>query len=156
MTAPRFEPRNPDFAARTRDSFLRQSFMNTLGAELQAVEPGEVTIRLEHRPDLCQQHGFFHGGVVGTLADNAGGYATFSLLAKDDSVLTVEYKLNLMAPAEGEALVVTGSVVRAGRTITVARSEVSVLRSGTAVPCAEMLGTFMTLHGKSDHAPPSA
>lgn len=152
----RFEPRNPDFAARTRDSFLRQSFMVTLGAELQSVEPGEVVIRLEHRSDLCQQHGFFHGGVVGTLADNAGGYATFSLLAKDDSVLTVEYKLNLMAPAEGEALVVTGSVVRAGRTITVARSEVSVLRGGTAVPCAEMLGTFMILHGKSDHAPPSA
>ena len=150
MTAAQFTPRNPDFETRVRDSFARQAFMTMLGAELTTVAPGHVTITLAHRPDLCQQHGFFHGGVVGTLADNAGGYASFTLFDAADSVLTVEYKLNLMAPAAGEALVVHGHVVRPGRTITVCRSEVSVVVDGAEKPCATMLGTFMTLHGRSD------
>lgn len=146
------QPRNDDFVARTRASFARQAFMATLGARLESVEPGQVTIVLDHRPDLCQQHGFFHGGVVGTLADNAGGYASFSLMAAEDSVLTVEYKVNLMAPAQGEKLIVQGTVVRAGKTVTVARADVEVINGGVRVPCATMLGTFMTLHGKPDHA----
>jgi uncharacterized protein (TIGR00369 family) len=99
-----FTPANPNFAARVRDSFARQRFMATIGAELTAVEPGRCEIRLPYREDLTQQHAFFHGGVIGTLADNAAGYAAFSLMPADASVLTVEYKLNLLAPGTGEAL----------------------------------------------------
>lgn len=147
-----FTPRNPDYEARVRDSFARQTFMTTLGAELVEVAPGRVTIRLAHRPELGQQHGFFHGGVVGTLADTAGGYASFSLFGAEDSVLTVEYKINLMAPAAGEALVVRGEVLRSGRTLTVARADVLAVADGVEKACATMLGTFMTLHGRPDHA----
>ena len=106
-----FEARNPDFEARVRESFARQTFMKTLGAELGAVAPGRVEIRLPYREDLCQQHGYFHGGVIGTLADNAGGYAAFSLMAAEDSVLTVEYKMNIVAPGAGVALVAEGAVL---------------------------------------------
>jgi len=147
-----FEPRNPAFEQRTRDSFARQSFMTTLGAELTGVRPGEVEIRVPFRADLLQQHGLFHGGLIGTIADNAGGYASFSLMAAEDSVLTVEYKLNLMAPARGDALLSCGRVIRAGRTVTVCRADVRVVRDGREHLCATMQGTFMRLAGASDHA----
>lgn len=146
-----FEPRNPDFQKRTAESFARQSFMETIGARLTRIEPGHVQIDLDHDPGLCQQHGFFHGGVVGTVADNAGGYAAFSLLGADDSILTVEYKLNLLAPARGERLIARGEVVRSGRTLIVCRSDISVEEDGAEKPCATMLGTFMALHDRSDH-----
>ena len=149
-----FKPRNRDFRQRTLDSFSRQTFMTRLGAVLEDVEPGSVTIALDRMPDLCQQHGFFHGGVVGSLADNAGGYAAFTLLGAEDSILTVEYKLNLVAPADGERLVAHAQVVRGGRTLTVCRADLYVLRQGEKKQCATMLGTFMALHGRSDH--PSA
>lgn len=146
-----FQPRNPEFRERTADSFGRQSFMKTIGARLTQVEPGRVRIDLDRDPGLCQQHGFFHGGVVGTVADNAGGYAAFSLLGEGDSILTVEYKLNLVAPARGERLIARGEVVRSGRTLIVCRSDVSVEEDGVEKPCATMLGTFMALHDRSDH-----
>ena len=150
MTAAHFTPRNPDFETRVRDSFARQAFMTMLGAELTTVAPGHVTITLAHRPDLCQQHGFFHGGVVGTLADNAGGYASFTLFDAADSVLTVEYKLNLMAPADGEMLIARGQVVRPGRTLTVTRAEVAVVKDGKEKPCAAMQQTMMRIVGRAD------
>ena len=91
----------PGFAERVSDSFARQPFMRLIGAQLAQVEPGSVTLRLSHRPELTQQHGFLHGGVVGALADNACGYAAYTLAEPGSSVLTVEYKLNLLAPAKG-------------------------------------------------------
>ena len=99
-----FEPRNERYAERVRASFARQQFMHTIGAEITGVQPGLVEIRLAHADALCQQHGYFHGGVIGTLADNAAGYAAFSLMAESDSVLTIEYKVNFVAPGSGEAL----------------------------------------------------
>jgi uncharacterized protein (TIGR00369 family) len=146
------EPRNRDFAARVRDSFVRQTFMGTIGAVLDEVVPGSVTVRLPTRADLLQQHGFFHGGLVGTIADNAGGYSAFSMMRAEDSVLTVEYKLNIMAPATGDALIAIGQVIRAGKTLTVCRSDVYGVINGERKHCASLLGTFMTMADTSDHA----
>lgn len=147
-----FTPANRDFESRVRDSFARQSFMATVGAELVRVAPGETEIRVAYRADLCQQHGLFHGGLVGTIADNAGGYAAFTLMPAENSVLTVEYKLNLMAPALGEALIARARVVRPGRRITVCHADVYVLDGADEKLCATALGTFMSLENTSDHS----
>lgn len=150
LAHPRFRIGNPDFAARVRESFGRQVFMATLGAEIAHVEPGICDIRLPYREALAQQHGFFHGGVVGTLADNACGYAAFTLADAESSVLTVEYKLNLMAPAAGEVLFARGRVLRPGRSLVVAQADVAVLRSGREKPVATALATLMLMYGMPD------
>ncbi len=124
--------------------------MTSLGAELTSVSPGTVEIQIPYDKALTQQHGFFHGGVVGTIADNAGGYASFTLMSAEDSILTVEYKLNLMAPASGERLIARGEVVRPGRTLTISRADVFVVLHGAEVLCATMQGTFMTLENMPD------
>ena len=146
----KFEIRNPDFATRVRESFGRQGFMHLLGAELVDVGPGSVEIQVPYKKQLSQQHGFFHGGLIGTLADNAGGYSAFSLMAATDSVLTVEYKLNIMAPALGEKLIARGQVLRPGRRLSVCQSDIFILKDGVEKLCATMLGTFMTLNDASD------
>ncbi|MBU1451148.1 MAG: PaaI family thioesterase [Proteobacteria bacterium] len=145
-----FKPANPAFADRVRRSFARQGFMAYLGAELTRVEPGFCEIVLPYQPQLTQQHGFFHAGVVGTLADNSGGYAGFSLLSADTSILTVEYKLNLLAPAQGERLTARGRVLKAGRTIIAARCQVFALDQGREKLVAHCLMTLMALAGRSD------
>lgn len=145
-----FEPRNPRYAERVRESFARQTFMRTLGAELVAVAPGRVELRLRYDPALCQQHGYFHGGVVGTLADNAGGYAAFTLMAETDSVLTVEYKLSLLAPGRGEQLVARGEVIKPGRTLSVCEARVYARQGRAETLCATALCTLMTLADRPD------
>ena len=124
--------------------------MDLLGARLVRVDPGEVEIELPFRPDLCQQHGFFHAGVTGTIADSAGGYAGFSLFPADASVLTVEFKVNLLAPADGDLLRAVGRVIKPGRTLTVTEAEVTVVKAGRERPCAHMVQTLMCLQGRSD------
>lgn len=114
---------DPDYVARVRDSFSRQRVMQTLGAEITRVEPGEVEIVLPFRADLTQQHGFLHAGIVTTILDSALGYAAYSLMPPGHAVLTVELKINLLAPAKGDRLVATGRVVRTGRTLTVCVGE---------------------------------
>jgi uncharacterized protein (TIGR00369 family) len=151
----RFEPAAPDFAARVRDSFGRQKAMSFIGARLSRVEPGLVEIELPFRDELTQQHGFFHGGITSTIADSAGGYAAFSLFPADSSVLTVEYKINLLAPAAGEMLVATGRVLKTGRTITVCELEVAGVTAGVRKTCAWGLQTMMCLHGQSDRDAPA-
>jgi uncharacterized protein (TIGR00369 family) len=116
-------PVDPHFAARCRASFARQKAMTLIGARLTAVEPGATEISLPYRDDLTQQKGFVHGGVIGMIADTACGYAAFSLMPADCSLVTVEYKINILAPARG-SLVARGEVVKAGRSLTVARAEV--------------------------------
>lgn len=146
-----FDPRNPDFETRVRESFGRQPFMAMIGASLDTVEPGRVEMALPYREDLCQQHGYFHGGAIGTLADNAGGYAAFSLMPADASVLTVEYKMNIVAPGTGARLVAVGEVIRPGRSLTV--SDVKVYgeaADGTRKLCATALCTLMTMAGMAD------
>jgi uncharacterized protein (TIGR00369 family) len=145
-----FAPADAAFAERVRASFARQNFMSLLGARLARVEPGHVQIEVPHRDDLGQQHGFIHAGVTAAIADSAGGYAAFSLFPADSSVLTVEFKINLLAPAQGEKLIATGRVLRNGRTLTVCNFEVAAVANGVATLCATGLQTLMCLRGRSD------
>lgn len=133
-----------------RESFAKQGIMSHIGAEVGAISPGHFEIKLPYSDDLSQQHGFFHGGVVGTIADSAGGYAAFSLMAAGDGILTVEYKMNLMAPADGDLLVARGEVVRPGRTLTVTRADVYVVKDGVEKQCAVMQQTLMRIVGRAD------
>lgn len=146
----RHHPRDPHFAARVSDSFRRQGVMHLLGAVMIRIEPGLVAIELPYRADLTQQHGYFHAGVVATIGDSAGGYAAFTLMPAASTVLTVEYKINLLAPANGERLVATGRVIRAGRTLTVCEVEVEVHQAGASTPCAWLLQTVMCLEDRAD------
>ena len=146
----RFQPRDPGFENRVRDSFARQALMRTIGAELTRVEPGLVEIALPYQPDLTQQHGFLHAGITSAIADSAGGYAGFSLFPPDASVLTVEFKINLLAPAKGDRLVATGRVIKPGRTLTICNLEVDVFDGDKATPCAYGLQTLMCMQGRPD------
>ena len=144
------KPRDPDFAARVRGSFERQSIMQLIGATMTRIEPGLVLIELPYRADLTQQHGYFHAGIVSTIGDSAGGYAAYSLMPAGSTVLTVEYKINLLAPADGEHIVAMGRVIRSGRTLTVSEVEVEVQKGGTRTTCAWLLETLMCLENRSD------
>jgi uncharacterized protein (TIGR00369 family) len=145
-----FEPRNPDFAEQVRASFARQHFMSFLGAKLTDVRPGACEVRLPFRLELGQQHGYFHGGVIGTLSDNACGYAAYSLAPPGSTVLTVEYKLNIVAPGAGELLVSRGTVVRPGRTLIVCRADTFVVADGSERLCATALETLLIMVGRAD------
>jgi uncharacterized protein (TIGR00369 family) len=147
---PEFQPADPNYAARVRASFGRQGFMRSLGAELTAVEPGYCEIRLPFREELGQQHGFFHAGALAAVADSAGGYAAYTLMAAGDSVLTVEYKINLLAPGRGEEAIARARVVRAGRTLTVCQVEVFAVTNGGENLCATMQQTVMRLADRPD------
>ena len=140
-----FHPKDPAFEARVRESFVRQKVMGLIGARLGRIDPGRVEIALPFRDDLTQQHGFFHAGVVGTIADSAGGYAAFTLMPAGSSVMSVEYKINLLAPADGEHLLASGQVVRAGRTLTVCDLEVIVEKAGARTLCARGMQTLICL-----------
>lgn len=145
-----FTALNPDFESRVRDSFARQAAMRLIGAQLAAVEAGRCIIELAVRDVLTQQHGYVHGGIVGMIADSAGGYAAFSLMPADASVLTVEYKINMLAPAAGERLVATGEVLKPGRTLSIVRADVVALQGGRATRVAAMQQTLMVMHGVAD------
>jgi len=123
--------------------------MAHLGAVLDVVQPGHVEISCPFRPELSKQHGFFHAGIVSTLADSAGGYAAFTLFPADSGVLTVEFKINLTAPADGERAVAVGEVIRSGRTITVCRIDAYVDKAGRRTHCATGLATIMTVTGRA-------
>jgi uncharacterized protein (TIGR00369 family) len=141
---------DPDFERRVTGSFGRQPFMDYLDARMVSVTPGGCEVRLPYRHELTQQHGFFHGGVTGALADTAAGYAAYSLMPADSTVLTTEYKINLLAPARGEELVARGQVKKAGRTLTVVESEVFGVEAGEETLIAHLLATMLCLHGKVD------
>lgn len=148
---PVFNPRDPDYPARVRASFERQGFMRSLGAELTRVEPGFCEIRLPYREDLSQQHGYFHAGALGAVADSAGGYAAFTLMGANDSVLTVEYKLNLVAPGRGDLAIARARVIRPGRTLTVCQADVFVVTEGTETLCAVLQQTVIRMEGRADY-----
>lgn len=135
--------------ARVRESFAKQQFMQLLGAELTHVAPGEVDITLPFRADLVQQHGFVHAGVSAAIADSACGYAALSLMPSDAAVLSVEYKVNMLAPAAGERFIARGRVIRRGRTISVCRGTVhAIAADGAEMHVLEMQGTMMTVQGR--------
>ena len=145
-------PSDPDFATRVRDSFNRQQAMALIGATMPVIEAGYTEIHLPHKPEVTQQHGFIHGGVVGMIADSAAGYAANTLTPADASVLTVEYTLTLLAPADGERLVARGEVIRPGRTLLITRAEVFAVKHEQWTLCAVMQQTIMAMHGKKERA----
>lgn len=146
----RFEPRDPHWNDKVRASFAKQGVMDLLGATLAGVWPGGCEIHLPYRPELAQQHGFFHAGVTATVVDSAAGYAGFSLMAPNTSVLSVEFKINLLAPADGELLIATGEVVKPGRNLVIARGDAWVVKNGKTTHCALLQQTLMTMHGKAE------
>jgi len=146
----RWTPADPNFEERVRSSFARQGAMRTLGATLDTVAPGRCVISIVPRPAIAQQHGYVHAGVVAAIADSAGGYAGYTIFPPGSSVLTVEYKLNLLAPAAGERLEAEGIVVKSGRTLVITRGEVHATAGGTRTLVAIMQQTLMVMHGKSD------
>ena len=148
MTAPRFEPTDPDYAARVRASFARQDAMKTIGASLAAVDAGRVVIELPWAQALTQQHGFLHAGMVAAGLDSACGYAGFSLMPADAAVLTIEYKINLLAPAQGERFRMEGEVIKPGRTVTVAEGRAWAIDGGREKLIATMTCTLMAVFGR--------
>jgi uncharacterized protein (TIGR00369 family) len=147
---PAFTPAFAGYGARVRDSFARQGAMALLGARLIDVQPGYCAIELTPRAEVSQQHGYVHAGVIGAIVDTAGGYAGYSLFPEESSVLTVEFKLNLVAPAAGERVIAEGYVVKSGQTLAVTRGEVHAEQGGTRRLVALMQQTLMVMHGKAD------
>ncbi len=141
---------DPHFAERVHASFARQHAMHLIQATLPVVDQGRTEIHLPHWQGVEQQHGFVHGGVVGMIADSAAGYAAMTMVPASASVLTVEYKMNLMAPADGDKLVARGTVVRSGRTLIVTQAEVFAVKDGRETLCALMQQTIMVMHGKGE------
>ena len=142
--------RNPDYAALVRESFARQGAMHTLGASLSHVAPGEVDISFDWAQPLTQQHGFLHAGMVATALDSACGYAGFSLMPEGAAVLTIEFKINLLAPAQGERFRMEGRVLKPGRTITVCEGRAYALHGGGEKLVATMGCTLMAVTGRAD------
>jgi len=137
------EPRDPNFEARVRDSFARQPMMRLLGAELTSVLPGLTEIILPFRDGLTQQHGYLHAAAVAAIADSACGYAALTLMEPGQEVLSVEFKVNLIAPAVGERFVALGRVLRSGRTLTVCAADVHAEQSGSGKLIAAMQATMI-------------
>jgi uncharacterized protein (TIGR00369 family) len=133
------------FQERVRSSFARQGLMRTLGATLEQVSPGLVEIAIHPTAAISQQHGFTHAGAVSAIADSAAGYAALTLASADTGVLTTEFKINFVAPALGDRIVARGRVVKAGRTLTVAQSEVFAERAGQEKLIALLTATIMTI-----------
>ena len=148
MAGSRFEPQDPDFATRVRASFERQDAMKTIGATLGSVEPGRVVIDLPWAKALTQQHGFLHAGMIATALDSACGYAAFSLMRSDAAVLTIEYKINLLAPAKGQRFRMVGDVIKPGRTITVVEGQAWAIDEGREKLVAAMSATLMAVIGR--------
>lgn len=138
-------PSNPDFERTVRGSFARQGLMGTIGAWLTEVRPGRVVIELPYSERIAQQHGHFHGAVIGAIGDNAGGYAALTLMPARSEVLTVEYKINFLRPAQGLVLRADGQVLRAGRTLVTTRIDVSVHGGSTDGMCAALQATMMRI-----------
>ena len=145
---PTFEPQDPNFEARVRESSARQKVMKTIGASLTKISPGEVEIELPFRKDLTQQHDFLHGGIVATIVDTACGYAALTLMPVDSAVLTIEYKVNFVSPATGKKMIARGHITKPGRTVTVCAGDVFAVSDGKEKLVATMLATIMTLHGR--------
>jgi uncharacterized protein (TIGR00369 family) len=140
----KFEPKNPNFAARVRESFARQGAMHTLGVEITGLTAGEIELEMPYRAAFTQQNGFIHAGIMATVLDSACGYAAFSLMPADAAVLTVEFKTNLLAPAKGERFLFRAHVVKPGRTLTVCEGRAFALDNAGQAGSPERLVATMT------------
>lgn len=150
-----FEPRNPLYEQRVRDSFALQGVMHHMGAQLGLIAPGAVDIELAWAKELTQQHGFLHAGVVSAALDSACGYAAFTLMVPEAEVLTIEFKINLLAPAQGERFRMEGRVLKPGRTITVCEGRAYALHGGGEKLIATMSCSLMAITARADVSPRS-
>jgi uncharacterized protein (TIGR00369 family) len=150
MPAETFQPHDPQFQQRVRGSFERQQAMKTIGAFLSEIEPGRVTIELPYSLQLTQQHGFMHAGMIAAALDSACGYAASTLMPHDAGVLTIEYKINLVAPGKGQLFRMEGVVVKPGRTITLVEGRAYAIDEGKEKLIATMTATEMTIVGRED------
>ena len=149
---PTFTPPDTDWETRVRESFGRQGLMRHLDARLTRVEPGLVEIELPFRAEVTQQHGYFHAGATSSIADTAGGYAAYSLFPADSSVLTVEFKINLIAPAKGDRLRAVGEVIKPGRTLAICDLKVFAISGDREALCAIGLQTLICLNERPEGA----
>ena len=149
---PNFDPRNPNWEARVRESFAGQPFMTLIGGRIDELKPGLCKVALKARPDLCQQRGFLHGGVTTALADTAAGFAAYSLMPADSAPLTVELKINLMSPAVGERFIAEAQVLRSGKTLTIVEVDVKAQAKagGERKLIARMLATMICMENTID------
>jgi uncharacterized protein (TIGR00369 family) len=141
----RFQPKNPQFRTIAIHTFNQQRAMKTLGISIARLEPGEVDLAMDHSPDLTQQHGFIHAGIITAGLDNACGIAAFTLMPDGSGILTVEFKTNLLAPARGEHFAFRAAVVKPGRTLTVCEARAYALHDGVETLIATMSCTLMAL-----------
>jgi uncharacterized protein (TIGR00369 family) len=145
-------PADPNYERRVRDSFARQRFMSTIGARIVSVEPGDVLIELPWRDEVAQQHGVLHAGAVASIADSACGYAALSLMPAGAAVMSVEFKVNLLAPGRGDRFLARGRVRRAGRTLSVCEGTVRAVTDSEEREIAIMTATMIRLEGRPDLA----
>jgi uncharacterized protein (TIGR00369 family) len=138
-----FIPKNPDYEQVVRASFQRQYVMPFLGAELMAVRPGYCEIHLPYRREFSQQHGFYHAGIITVITDSSGGYAALTLMPAGANVVAVEFKMNLLSPADGELLIARAQVIRPGKTLTICQSNAYSVKNGVEKHCAMMQMTLM-------------
>ncbi|HYE41306.1 MAG TPA: PaaI family thioesterase [Ramlibacter sp.] len=150
MDAPRFEPQDSGYTERIRASFAQQGAMRTIGAALAEVAPGRVVIEMPWQEAVTQQHGFVHAGMLAAALDSACGYAASTLMPADAGVLTIEFKINLLAPAAGERFRMEGAVIKPGRTITVTEGRAYAMQDGREKLVATMGATLMTITGRQD------
>ncbi|MBQ4822432.1 PaaI family thioesterase [Aquimarina sp. MMG016] len=146
----KFTPKSANYKKKVEESFHRQKFMKLINAKLVDVQPGYCEIHVPYDVNLTQQHGFFHAGVISTVADNTAGYAGFSLMEENSSVLTVEFKLNLMSPGDGELLIGKSNILKNGKTLTICRSEVFIVKDGKEKLCAAAQTTLIELKNSPD------
>ena len=144
-----FEPKNPDFDARVRSSFDRQNVMRTMGISIADLSPGHIVLEMAHNDALTQQHGFLHAGIVSTALDSACGYAGFSLMPPEAAVLTAEFKINLLNPADGERFRFVADVVKPGRTLTICEARAYAVKGQKEKLIATMTATLMALVGRT-------
>ncbi|MGD8191384.1 PaaI family thioesterase [Brevibacillus ginsengisoli] len=146
---PVFTPQNPDFESAVQTEFEMQAFMKLIGAKLVKIAPGEVEILLPFREDLTQQNGYLHAGIVTTIVDNACGFAALTLMPPGASVLSVEFKVNLLSPAIGTEFIARGEVIKPGKTITVCSGEVYSMGEHEPKLVSSMSATMFTARGRS-------
>src|SRR2546426_12311602 len=143
-----FAAQDPEFDSNVRRSFEGLTLMRTVGARLQHVAPGEVEIDLPFREDLTQHHGYVAAAVLTAIVDVACGYAAMTLMPSGASVLTVEYKVNFLSPAQGERMLARGRVIRPGRTVTVCAGDVLAVIGGKGKIVGSLLGAEATASGE--------
>ena len=144
-----FVSRSTDYASKVRSSFARQPAMASLGVTISCLEPGRVELKMPFNPAYTQQHGFVHAGIISTALDSACGYAAVALMEDDAAVLTVEFKTNLLAPADGEAFLFRAEVVKPGRSLTVVQATAHAFKNGQEKVIATMTGTMMSIVGRA-------